>query len=171
MRGQGWLDQNVLKVDQTRSCKVNLWGFISKERCGVYLVHNKFKSQHYKDMLEATFFPEIKEIKPDFIFMQDNASIHKAEHVMNYLKEENVELLKWPPRSPDLNPIENIWAEMQRLVNKHMLKRRVHTSKQLFTLCNECFKTACEKNVEKLYQSIPNRFIQVKENKGERTRY
>ena len=121
LRGQVWLDRNALKVDQTRSCNVYLWGFISKEQCGVYLVPNKFKSQHYKEMLEGTFFPEIKQIKPDFIFMQDNASIHKAELVMNYLKEESVNLLKWPPRSPDLNPIENIWAEMQRLVNSHML--------------------------------------------------
>ena len=82
-------------------------------------------------MLDGTFFPEIRQFKPDFIFMQDNASIHKAELVMDYLKEENVNPLNWPPRSPDLNPIENIWSKMLPLVNNHMLKRRVTTAHQL----------------------------------------
>lgn len=115
--------------------------------------------------------PEIRQAKPDFVFMQDNASIHKEVSVMKYLEDEKVNLLSWPPRSPDLNPIENVWAEMQRLVNKHMLKKRINNREHLFTLCKECFMIACEKNVSKLYESIPRRLSQVVANQGERTRY
>ena len=170
-RGQGWKEQNIVKVDQQRNCKVNVWGYISKERCDVFLVPNKFKSADYKTLMETSFLPEIRSVKPNFIYMQDNASIHKAAIVMDYFKKEKLDILDWPPRSPDLNPIENVWAEMQRLVNKHLLKNRIRKAEQLFIVCKECFAIACEKMVPKLYESIPRRLQQVITNQGERTRY
>ena len=29
--------------------------------------------------------------------------------VKEFLRENNIEFLDWPPYSPDLNPIENVW--------------------------------------------------------------
>ena len=53
------------------------------------------------------------------IFMQDNAPIHTAHIIRDWLQEKNVEVMEWPPYSSDLNPIENLWAllkaEMYRL--------------------------------------------------------
>jgi len=44
--------------------------------------------------------------------MQDGAPAHTAYSVRDWLEENNIRLLDWCPRSPDLNPIENIWAYM-----------------------------------------------------------
>jgi hypothetical protein len=44
------------------------------------------------------------------IFQQDNASIHMSGHSLVWFAEKNIPLLDWPARSPDLNPIENLWA-------------------------------------------------------------
>lgn len=39
---------------------------------------------------------------------------------MEYLAKKEVETLPdWPPRSPDLSPIENMWAIIQRRVDSH----------------------------------------------------
>ena len=172
LRGQGWKSRNVVNViSQNRTCKVNLWGLFSKEKCDLFLVSNHFKSQEYRELLEISVFPEINQVKPNFIFMQDNAPIHKANIVTEYLKNKKVIVFDWPPRSPDLNPIENVWAEMQRLVNQHLLVKRVTKPEALFVLCKECFKIACDKMVDKLFKSMPRRLKQVVQKKGERIHY
>ena len=50
---------------------------------------------------------------PGDIFMQDNAPVHTARIVRNLLQEMGLIIMIWPPYSPDLNPIENLWASMK----------------------------------------------------------
>ena len=51
------------------------------------------------------------------IFQQDNASWHALRIVMEYLDKNDIFTLYWPPQSPDLNIIGNIW---------HMITRKLH---------------------------------------------
>jgi transposase len=52
------------------------------------------------------------------IFQQDNAPCHKSASVTAMLQNEGVHVLHWPPYSPDISPIENLWA---------IVKAKVHT--------------------------------------------
>ncbi|GBN33715.1 Transposable element Tc3 transposase [Araneus ventricosus] len=42
--------------------------------------------------------------------------IHTSNATKNYSNSKNVTVLEWPPMSPDLNPIENVWGIMSRKV-------------------------------------------------------
>ncbi|KAE8740133.1 hypothetical protein FOCC_FOCC014352 [Frankliniella occidentalis] len=52
----------------------------------------------------------------DILRHQDNAPIHNAAYVRDWLANTQpyITVLRWPPYSPDLNPIENVWAAMVR---------------------------------------------------------
>jgi len=47
-------------------------------------------------------------------FQQDNAPPHTADFTKDWLKKNVHSLLEHPPQSPDLNPIELIWAIMKK---------------------------------------------------------
>ena len=53
----------------------------------------------------------------DSYFQQDNAPCHTSRIVREYLAENDVLTLDWPPQNPDINIIENIW---------HIIKRKLH---------------------------------------------
>jgi transposase len=44
------------------------------------------------------------------VFQQDNASVHTAHIVRDWIADQDYEIMKWPPYSPDLSPIENLWS-------------------------------------------------------------
>ena len=44
------------------------------------------------------------------IFQQDGPPCHTAKYTRDYCIEEEMTDMSWPPKSPDMNPVENAWG-------------------------------------------------------------
>jgi hypothetical protein len=51
-------------------------------------------------------------------FLHDNSPPFKSGIVQTWLYNKCVHVLEWPPNSPDLNPIENIWPRVAAIMDK-----------------------------------------------------
>lgn len=69
-----------------------------------------------------------------WLFQQDNASVHRGNKTLDFLKANNITTLTHPPYSPDLNPIEMIWkmvkdsVESKSPTNLQELKDAIQSS-------------------------------------------
>ncbi len=107
----------------------------------------------------------------DGYFQQDNAPCHKAQIISDWFLEHDNEftLLKWPPQSPDLNPIEHLCDVVEREicivdVQPTNLQKLRDAIMSIWTKISEdCF--------QHLVESMPRRIKAVLKAKWGPTRY
>ena len=114
--------------------------------------------------MDNHLIPFLIEKGQDLVFMQDNARIHTCRLVSQFLLEKKVEVLIWPPQSPDLNPIENLWHILKQKRTKKFgtPRNRSELIGQTRQIWSEFGPEICEK----LSNSLKNRLKAVLKNKG-----
>jgi transposase len=83
-------------------------------------------------------------------------------------KDHGVTVLDWPGNSPDLNPIENLWSRLKRLVSA----KRPSNRATLIAAIIECwFHVITTERLAALVDSMPRRCQAVISAKGFPTKY
>jgi hypothetical protein len=124
----------------------------------------------YRSILAENLVPFLEEqpLAHHFMFQQDNAPSHTAAATMAFLQNNGVEVIQWPPYSPDLNCIENLWGFIknklshENITTKEELIRRVQNIWQSQDMKDICYR---------MIHSMPRRIAMCIRNRGDYTKY
>lgn len=148
-------------------------GFSSKGTVPICFISTRTNSGMYTEMLEDVLVEYIEDNMDDSaIFQQDNASIHVSRHSKAWFEDKGITVLEWPACSPDLNPVENLWAILARRVyGSSSEKRTFLTVGELKQKINEEWLKIGSNLIQTLVESMGSRIYQVILKNGGPTKY
>lgn len=148
---------------------VMVWGAFSWHGVGpIIRIAGRMDQHVYKEILENVMEPYSFENMPvTYIFQHDNDPKPTSRLVKQWLRDQNIAVMDWPAQSPDLNPIENLWADVKR----GLKDRKAKNSVELFQNIEEIWRNIPLSRCRSLVESIPKRMTAVIRNKGYPTKY
>ena len=98
-----------------------VWGYFTHFGVGPLVrLEGRLAAKDYINLLEMHLMPLLETLSEEmFTFQYDNAPIHTAKKTSKWKLDSNIPFLPWPPQSPDINPIEHLWDELERKIRRH----------------------------------------------------
>ena len=107
--GERYTDACVKQTDRFRGGSVMVWAGINNNRkTNLVIINGNLNAQRYRDEILAPVVIPYMNANPNAIFQQDNARPHTVRLTTQYQQANNVDVMEWPSKSPDLCPIEQV---------------------------------------------------------------
>ena len=149
------------------------WGCISAQcKLPIIEIRGNLNADRYcNEVLEPSVVPHFDghALADRPIFMQDGASCHTARVSLSLLRRNEIEILDWPSKSPDQNPIEHIWDWIKREINSP--EKNIRTLAELRTEIVTAWNAIQQNDIRRLISSCSRRVNALIAARGDFTRY
>ncbi|UYV66612.1 Transposase [Cordylochernes scorpioides] len=153
-----WMTEwhRVVFSDESRFClssdsrRVRVWRRPG-ERSNPAAIGTMTAQQYVDDVLRPVTLPYLQGV-PNALYQQDNARPHTARISQQALQD--VQMLPWPPYSPDLSPIEHVWDIIGRRL--HALPQP-RSEDELWQMVEREWRAIPQDAIRTLIDSLPRR--------------
>jgi transposase len=176
--GQVWVQRPLgaafepqyMTTKDAHPARISIWGCFSGHGLGeIEIFTDILDARKMKAILDAHLLPSANCFfcAGAWWFLQDNDPKHRSRLVQRWLFTHGVQCIDFPPYSPDLNPIENLWNDLKRRIEKlnarDIAELRAHV--------NEEWAATDTNLLSCLSHSMPGRCKAVIANRGHKTTY
>jgi transposase len=104
--------------------QLNVWACFSASGLGYCYIYNaNLDAKSFVCILDTHLLASADLVftespRLQWYLLQDNAPTHKARVTQKWLHDHGITCLDFPPYSPDLNPIENLWQYIEKRVEE-----------------------------------------------------
>lgn len=147
--------------------KLSCWGAISRRgSTSLHIFKGNLNGPLYETILQE-HTQEMQELYPSgFWFQHDNLPVHQC--VEDWMADNGLERVSFPSYSPDLTPIENLWATLKHSVrcdaplSEGDLRQSLTRNWKILT---------SKKNLKPYFDSLSHRYQECIDEDGERLPY
>ncbi|UYV81979.1 hypothetical protein LAZ67_21000289, partial [Cordylochernes scorpioides] len=152
-RGERSNPAAIVERPTVRQRGIMVWGAIAYDsRSPLLRIQGTMTAQRYvDDVLRLVSFPYLQGV-PNALYQQDNARPHTARIRQQALQD--VQMLPWPPYSPDLSPIEHVWDIIGRRL--HALPQP-RSEDELWQMVEREWRAIPQDAIRTLIDSLPRR--------------
>ncbi|UYV74829.1 Transposase [Cordylochernes scorpioides] len=152
-RGERSNPAAIVKRPTVRQRGIMVWGAIAYDsRSPLLRIQGNMTAQRYvDDVLRPVTLPYLQGV-PNALYQQDDARPHTARISQQALQD--VQMLPWPPYSPDLSPIEHVWDIIGRRL--HALPQP-RSEDELWQMVEREWRAIPQDAIRTLIDSLPRR--------------
>lgn len=168
--GEELEDRHLQKTVKHGGGNIMVWGCFSWEGVGQLVkIDGIMTADTYINILRENLEVSLIRLglEDNFILQQDNDPKHTAKKTKIFLNSNHIKILDWPPQSPDLNPIENLWS----ILDKNVDKIGVTNENNYFDTLQQTWENLDLNHLHNLVESMPRRLAAVIKTKGGHTKY
>ncbi|UYV68363.1 hypothetical protein LAZ67_5004075 [Cordylochernes scorpioides] len=152
-RGERSNPAAIVERPTVRQRGIMVWGAIAYDsRSPLLRIQGTMTAQRFvDDVLRPVTLPYLQGV-PNALYQQDNARPHTARISQQALQD--VQMLPWPPYSPDLSPIEHVWDIIGRRL--HALPQP-RSEDELWQMVEREWRAIPQDAIHTLIDSLPRR--------------
>ncbi|KAL7845802.1 hypothetical protein AOLI_G00239940 [Acnodon oligacanthus] len=150
-------DQCLMPSVKHGGSSVMVWGCFGGGKVGdLYRVEGILKKEGYHSILQRHAIPcGLRLTGANFILQQDNDHTNTSKLCLQYLRNKEragiLTVMGWPAQSPDLNPIELLWEQLDRMV----WRKTASSQSMLWVMLQEAWGEITTDYLKKLTARMP----------------
>ena len=154
------------------SIKVHVYGCFSEEGFGnIYCFTENLNAELLCTIYKIALLPSAKNFfgqdDHSWLLQEDNDPKHTSEKAERWRDEHHVNRISWPAQSPDLNPMENVWAVLKANISNY----KPTSVKHLIKIIKKEWKSLDNVFAKNLIVSMKNRIALLLSNNGDHIYY